>query len=112
LEPKLKQSIKSTNEPRHLELPAAIARSFTQLKLARSQSLLATTDLSTAAIDYQIELRDTILYHLAEVRSDLARQLFGNAPRNRSLSANPNRKNITGSSARRLRRLNLINRKH
>ena len=109
----MKQSIKSTNEPRHLELPAEIARLFTQLKLARSQSLLATTDLSTAAaIDYQIELRDTILYHLAEVRSDLARQLFGNAPRNRSLSANPNRKNITGSSARRLRRLNLINRKH
>jgi hypothetical protein len=86
------QSIKSTRRHARLEISGVIADSFTRLELARSQSLY--TDLSsTAAIRFQIELRNIVLGLLGEVRSDLAHQMYGIATRDRSRPA-PHRKDV------------------
>jgi hypothetical protein len=107
------QLIKSTHQAEKIELTVSIARSFSQIRLARSQSVHVMTDaLMTAAIDFEIELRNTILYHLSNVRSDFAQQLFSNASRNRSFSALPYRKNAKNASARRKRSSDATNHRH
>jgi hypothetical protein len=85
-------------------LPVSIARSLNQLNLARSQSLYAAPDLSTAAaIEFQIELRNAMLFHLGNIRSALARQLFCGMPRNRLLSEMTRRRSGKTPSARPVR---------
>ena len=96
------QLIKSAHQAEKFEFTVSIAGSFEQIKLARSQSIHVMTDaMTTAAIDFQIELRDTIIYHLSKLRSDLARQHLSNPPRNRSFSALSHHKNAKNAPARR-----------
>jgi hypothetical protein len=105
LELNVTQFVKSIYQPEQIELSASIAQSFNQLKLARSQSIQAMPDSSTAAaIDVQIELRNIILFHLREVGSAFVRQLSSSSSRTRLLSTLPHGKNSEGMSARRTRR--------
>jgi hypothetical protein len=85
--------IKSPGGSQDLDLPAAITRSLIELRVARSHCLGPTGDLSTiAAVRYQLELRDTLLFNLAETRSNLARQMVGAALRGRPSLASPKAK--------------------
>jgi hypothetical protein len=105
--------MKSPKRSTNLKLPAAIARSFAQLRVARSQCLGPIADLSTvAAIDYQLELRDIILLNLGEVRSNLAREMVDAAPRSRPRLAFPKRQNVKRVTARRAHRYDRICYRH
>jgi len=97
----LTQLFNSARQTRKSGLPVSIARSIEQLKLARSQCSYGALDLSTAAaIEFEIELRNTILDHLGRVHSELAFQFFGNVSRNRPLAEIARRKSAKGASAR------------
>jgi hypothetical protein len=98
--PNVTQSIKSTGRSSDPDLTAAFARSFTQLKLTRSLCSAPKVDLSTiAAVNHQLKLRDVILFHLGEVRANLASQMLGNAWHSRPRSALPNRQSVKGVTA-------------
>ena len=92
------QSIKSTGRFNDLDLTASLARCFTQLKLTRSRYSDLKLDLSTiAAVKYQLELCDLVLFYLAEVHSNLSSEMPSNVWR--PGSALPNRQNVEGVRA-------------
>jgi hypothetical protein len=98
-EPNVTQSIKSTGRSSDPDL-TAFARSFIQLRLTRSLCSVSKVDLSTiAAINHQLKLRDIILFHLDEIRANLASQMLGNAWHSRPRSALPNRQSVKGVTA-------------
>lgn len=69
----------STKRSTDTDRQRAISRCFSQLRLTRSQCSASASDLSTVtAVNYQLKLREIILFNIGEVRSNLARQMAGN----------------------------------
>jgi hypothetical protein len=79
LEIRMTPPMKSTRQSRDVGLSAAIAGSLARLKWARSQSRVASTNVSVvAAIRHQVEMRNVMLDHLAEIQFNLAAVVAAN----------------------------------
>lgn len=78
------KATKFRNRADVLDLSVALTDAFEQLRLTKARCARSSTELSTtAAIEYELRLKDGLLWQLGKIRSFLSRYMTSNARRKR-----------------------------